>query len=94
MGAQFEWDEKAFKKQLEDVVEGGLKEIGTDLQAAIDEVEKTHSKKPTNEVAAALESALAAHKTGLPEEHIAAYAEAISEGRHVAITVERPNLDA
>jgi hypothetical protein len=93
MGVTFEWDEKAFKKQLEDVVEGGLKEIGADLQSAIDDVEKSHSKKPVEAVAVALRSALAAHNTGLPEEHLAAYAEAISNGRHVVFSVERPNLD-
>ena len=78
---------------MEQVVEGGLNKIGSDLQEALDEVKATHGGKPVEEVAPALRSALAAHDMNLPEEHFDAYTKAISEGRRVVIEVQKPNLN-
>ncbi len=85
--------DRVFRDSLEQVVEGGLNKMGSDLQQALDEVKATHGGKPVEEVAPALRSALAAHNTALPDEHFDAYTKAISEGRRVVFEVQKPNLN-
>ncbi len=85
--------DREFRDTLQRVVEGGLNKIGSDLQAAIDDVTASHGGKPVEEVAPALRSALEAHDAGLPDEHFNAYAKAISEGRRVVFEVQKPNLN-
>jgi hypothetical protein len=96
-GDDVSFDADAFNRELSgamrDVASQGLDDIGANLQALLDDMERTHGGMPEAEVQDELRRRAAGEGFHLSDEHVAAYAGAIAEGRHINVVVDKSALD-
>ena len=87
-----EWERQA-KRAVHASASEAMEEIAADLQAVMDDVERTHSGKDPAEVESELRRRLAGTDFNLSDEHIKEYAAAIASGRHVQVEFNKSSLD-
>lgn len=85
MTFKFEFDERAFKKAVEEAANDAVKESARDMQGVVDGVYETQAGRPTEEVMTQLRAAARAARWKFTDAELRAYAEAISEGRRIVV---------
>jgi ElaB/YqjD/DUF883 family membrane-anchored ribosome-binding protein len=91
------FDADAFNRELSralrDVASKGVDDIRAELQALLDDLERTRGDKSQDEIEQELRDRSNAQGFNLSDEHVATYAGAIADGRHINAVVDKKSLD-